>query len=530
MFYKRRKALFGLAIVSMSIVALFGCTTKTIPPTAQVKPAVPTPDYWPTSGWKTSTPEAQGMDSQKLAEAVGYIIANRVNLHSFMIVRNGYVVLDAYFHPFEKGSFHDIASCTKSITSTLTGIAIDRGYLKGVSQKLGEIFPFEGDMLQGEAKQSITLSDLLTMSSGLDCTKDGSDIRTNLAMLASPDWARFSLDLPMAGKPGRRFDYCSSNSMILSAAINASSRMRADEFAKKFLFGPLGITNFIWITDPAGLNNQGGGDMFLTPHDMAKIGLLFLQEGRWEGAQVVSKQWVSEATTPRMKVRGLGLIDGYGYNWWIGSEGFYMAMGRGGQWIVVIPSMNIVMVFTGNSGSDGTSREKIIKELVLPSIKAASRIPENPEGVRRLGDAVRTADAGSDVRLATKPSTSLVAAEISGRMFILDRNLIGFDWMKFVFTPGSDTATFTLHQERTGQTEIAVGLNGIGKKSSGRFGLPVYASGSWVKPNEFEISVDEVANINRWKIKAHWDGSGLKVDVANEDGLPPLSMYGSPSD
>jgi hypothetical protein len=268
--------------------------------------------------------------------------------------------------------------------------------------------------------------------------------------------------------------------------------------------------------------------MLLAPHDMARFGFLFLHGGSWDGAQIVSGKWVSEATSPKMKVRGMGLIDGYGYNWWIGSGGFYLAIGRGGQWILIIPQYDMVIVMTGNSGSEGKVREKIIREFVLPAVMSDKAIPENPAAAQALSDLAGAAAAGSDVRLVTRVSDSPVAGEISGKTFILEKNVLGIDWLKIVFAPGSSTAELVFHRDGTGTSELSVGLDGIARRSAGRYGLPVFTRGAWISDSEFEIEMDEVANINRWKITARWDESGLRAEFKNLDGLPPVTLKGTP--
>ncbi|MGD9030380.1 MAG: serine hydrolase domain-containing protein, partial [Anaerolineae bacterium] len=175
---------------------------------------------WPTETWPTSTPEEQGMDSQRLAEMLETIRKRGYGIDSVTVVRNGAIVADATVYPFEPGSRHIIHSCTKSIVSTLIGIAIDQGYLEGVGQRLVDIFPDRSVAYLDADKQAITLEHLLFMASGLEC-RDSYLYRWRglREMSQSEDWVQFMLDLPMAEPPGTRFEYCNGGSFLLSAII-----------------------------------------------------------------------------------------------------------------------------------------------------------------------------------------------------------------------------------------------------------------------------------------------------------------------
>lgn len=276
------------------LAATGGCVT---PPTA-LPPVTPT--YWPTQGWRTSTPEAQGVDSALLAQAVDRIRIRGLAVDSLLIVRHGYVVLDAYFYPYSADRLHDVASVTKSITSTLTGIAIEEGKIGGLEAPLAGLFPEAMSPYSDPRKARITIRDLVSMSSGLRCGYAPGEVELR-AMLDSPDWLQSVLDLPMAAEPGREFAYCSGNTHLLSAIISRRAHSTTLEFAQRRLFAPLGIHAVLWPTDPQGLN-RGWGDLRMYPRDLAKIGYLFLHRGRWEDRQIVSAEWVERATRAQVSV------------------------------------------------------------------------------------------------------------------------------------------------------------------------------------------------------------------------------------
>jgi len=349
------------------------------------------PDYWPTIGWRSSTPEEQGMDSGKLIEMMEKVHNENYAIDSIIISRNGYLIMDAYFHPFKKELKHSIFSCTKSITSSLIGIAIDKGYLKSVNQPILEFFPEKTIANLDERKKDITLEHLLIMASGLE-TKDSylHGWENYQKMIKSEDWVQYVLDRPMAQEPGRVFDYSNGGSHLLSAILQKATKMTALEFAEKHLFGPLGITDVIWATDPQGVN-IGEGKMMLPPQDMAKIGLLYLRNGRWEDQQIVSEGWVESATK--------GHIDAsksirYGYQWWVSPSQYYTAMGYSGQFICVIPKKNMVVVFTSHFRNSKyfIIPKELLDEYIIPAASSSKPLLANPGEKTRL-NALVTASA-----------------------------------------------------------------------------------------------------------------------------------------
>ncbi len=213
-------------------------------------------------------------------------------------------------------------------------------------------------------KQAITLEHLLTMSSGLECRDSYLYRWRGLNELrASADWVQFMLDLPLVDRPGSRFEYCNGGSFLLSAVIQEATGVSALEFARANLFEPLGITDVVWPANPQGIN-IGWGEMRMKPHDMAKIGQLYLNDGQWEGAQVIPADWVEAST--QAHIVAATLSDGYGYQWWVDDGGYYMALGYQGQFIFVVPDKNIVVVFTSELAEvDFFIPERLLNEFIL---------------------------------------------------------------------------------------------------------------------------------------------------------------------
>jgi CubicO group peptidase (beta-lactamase class C family) len=232
-------------------------------------------------------------------------------------------------------------------------------------------------------KRAMTLEDLLTMSSGLDC-QDSYLYRWRgmSEMRRSVDWVQHMLDLPMAHEPGAHFEYCNGGSYLLAAIVQQASGTSALDFGREHLFGPLGIEEVEWPASPQGIN-LGWGDMRLQPRDMAKFGYLYLQHGVWDGQQVVPAWWVDAST--QAQVSAGTLADDYGYQWWVDAGDYYMALGYAGQVIVVVPELEMVVVFTSDlEERDFFVPETLLRTYILPAAVKSGSLPENPEGVARL--------------------------------------------------------------------------------------------------------------------------------------------------
>jgi CubicO group peptidase (beta-lactamase class C family) len=350
-------------------------------------------DYWPTEGWRTSTPEEQGMHSEKLNSMLEETLRKKHSIDSITIVRNGYMVLDAYFYPFKKDTKHIVHSCTKSITSAAFGIAVDKGYIKSLQQFVLEIFSDKQFANLDEDKKSITLKNLLTMTSGLE-TEDSYiyDWKGLNEMVQKKDWVQHVLDRPMAEKPGTRFEYSNGVTFLLSAIIQKTTKQKTFDFMKQYLFGPLGITDVKWATTPEGIN-VGYGRMWLTPHDMAKIGWLYVNSGRWGDQQIISEKWIKDSTQKHFNAT---LFDGYGYQWWISPDKFYAAVGYGGQFIFVVPKKNMVVVFTSTlKRNDFFIPENLLNEFIIRAAVSDAPLPENPKQMTRLNSLI---DEGAAAR------------------------------------------------------------------------------------------------------------------------------------
>jgi len=485
-----KEKVFSLALAVLLVMA------------AAAAAAMGTPEYWPGERWRTSTPEAQGFSSAELAKAFDFISEKQVNIHNVLVVRHGYLVLEAYFYPCGSQDLHDICSCTKSVSSTLVGIAIEKKKIRSVQEPLADLFP--GRRLQNDdpRKRRITLEHILSMSSGMNYPLLG---EPRLApMKAAPDMVQFILDLPMVAEPGTVFGYNSGGSHLLSALVTLRTGQTANEFARQNLFDPLGISAYSWPTDDQG-NSFGWGDLKLRSPDMARIGYLFLKGGRWNGKQVVSQRWTEEATRKHIDAEGAA---GYGYQWWLRDDPpRFEALGRAGQRITVIPALDTVVVFTGGGCEPGD-----VGAFIGGALRSDRPLPEDPSGYTMLQEKIAAAAKPPAPRQV--PPLPAMAAEISGRHYMLEKNNLGLVSIGFRFD-GGDTAL--LDPGLAGRRESRpVGLDGVYRVSrTSPEAQPVAVKGEWISESELVFTYNEFTEVHNRFARAAFAGDGIALRVSD---------------
>lgn len=360
-------------ILSLLIVALLGMISFGTTPVASTIPR----DYWPTDEWRLSTPEAQGMNSAILNMTSDYLEEDTTTIHSMIVIRNGYIVFEEYSALYHEDSRHIIFSCTKSITSTLIGIALEQGYINSVDDLILDYFQDYNITNPDARKELITLEHLLTMTAGFDWSEGGGD-DDYFSMGFSDNWVEYVLSRPMIADPGETFEYSTGGSHLLSAILNISTGRTPLSFAEEYLFNPIGINDIYWPTDPQGINN-GGSDLGITPRDMARFGYLILNNGTWDGEQIVPPEWIEEATSTKVAFNS---ETGYGYQWWTTpSMDLFSARGYHGQLIVVIPDYDIVVVTTADDPNTGTTLFQILSNYILPSVDSFISPVGEPLGI-----------------------------------------------------------------------------------------------------------------------------------------------------
>jgi CubicO group peptidase (beta-lactamase class C family) len=271
-----------------------------------------------------------------------------------------YNYYDPAWHPYyRKGPLHTMQSVSKSVTSTLIGIAKGEGALADLDAKALPFFEGFRTRSDDPRFRSITLRNLLTMTSGIawdETTVDYTDPRNSCAaMEASENWVQFVLDQKMASEPGEKFVYSSGVTELLGQILKKTTGKDPDDYARERLFGPLGIEAWYWKKTPTGLSDTEGG-LYLTARDLAKIGYLYLKDGVWEGERILPQGWVAEAVAPLVTASG---DRKYGFQWWLlpneGSKDSWTpaALGYGGQFLFVVPEHDLIAVFTGWNIYDG---------------------------------------------------------------------------------------------------------------------------------------------------------------------------------
>ncbi|MEO1216678.1 MAG: serine hydrolase [Bacteroidota bacterium] len=384
----------GLFILALLCTGLLSAWKFTLPKNSE--------PYWP-----VSSANKEGVDQVVLDEIHADIQAGDYGLiDHFLLIRNGKIIADHSYeqdyksiaknydttnhmynydhpdwHPFYQGTkLHSLQSVTKSITSAALGIAIDKGHLSGVNIKIADLFKdykFDSD---DPRMMQMKLEDLLTMQAGIKWDEASYDEADNSCVLmeASEDWIQFVFDQGMDMEPGKQFEYNSGASVLIGKVIHLVTGKYADEWAEEKLFKPLGIENYYWKKTPLGEIDTEGG-LYLSSHDLAKIGYLFLHKGKWEGKQIISEDWIEKsisAIIPDLSPPGDGREPGYGYQWWVpehkgGKTKIFAGNGYGGQFVLVAPEYDMLAVFNGwhIHGNPEKFTWNVLMQKILPASK-----------------------------------------------------------------------------------------------------------------------------------------------------------------
>ena len=376
------------ALAGAAVAMLMGCITS-----AAAEPRCGAP-VGGSDRWSVAANAERSLDATALCEALPKFLPADANLHGIVVEQHGKLQFEAYFDgrdnpggalfsrdaSFTPDDLHDVRSVTKSITSLLVGIAIERGQLKSIDTPVIDFFPELAELKTPE-RSRITLAHLLTMTHGLDWDESGSYVRlgnseTRMRFASDPD--RYVLERDIVAPPGTRFNYSGGATALLGEVLVRSTGVPLDRFADEALFQPLGITHTEWRRDQKDRVTPFGG-LRLRPRDLAKVGRLLLDQGRWQGRQVVPAAWIEESLRDRVAA---GNALRYGYQWWrgeiknkAGSFAWIAGMGNGGQRLFVVPSLDLVVVITaGQYNQPETSWKapllvlrRIVAELASPS-------------------------------------------------------------------------------------------------------------------------------------------------------------------
>jgi len=342
------------------------------------------------------------IDTAMITKAVNRINCDKFGeVHSMLIYKDNLLVLEEYFqgHKYKwdskdyhgelvnwnRSMTHEMMSCTKSITSACVGIAIDKGFIKNVNQSIFDYLP-DYQHLKINNREYITIEHLVTMTSGL-AWDEWSAVHGSSANDIDGLWfdceetINCILDRSWWKEPGQLFTYNGGGTIVLAEIIKNSSGMTLYEFSQTYLFGPLGIENTQWYNFPDGVWD-GSGSLHMTPRDMIKFGVTYLNNGHWNGERVISSDWVEKSSKPYNNNLNINIPgedsgkNGYGYTWWTsefshssGKVMMFRAGGWGGQEIMVFPEFEMVVVFTGGNYAGKTSLFEILERFILPAIK-----------------------------------------------------------------------------------------------------------------------------------------------------------------
>lgn len=441
--------------------------------------------------WKTSTPEKQGIDSEKLIKFFKHIEKENLNLSSLLIIRNGRLVTEVYSAPYNQDTVHNLYSCTKSLLSSLVGIALEEGYLKSVDQKLVDFFPEYYTEEMDPWIKEITLEDLLTMSAGY---KIGSWSNQN-KIFTSDNSVKQAMKRSLVNPPGDKFAYDNVSSHLIGAILVKATGMSLLDFAQQHLFTPLGIQEVRWAKLVDG-RYMGFSGVYLTPRQMAKFGLLFLNNGYWQGKEVVPKEWVEKSTRAYKEI-ALASSWKYGYQWWRQGK-VYFAKGFGWQRIMVYPKLDMVVVTTAEE-KETPALDSLLLDSIPAAVKDNQPLEPNPEANEKLAKMIEKFQNPASKEVSPLPKK---AAEISGKTYQLQENNLGIQTMRFDFS-GEDIAYLSLNRQI-----IKIGLDGTYRKSDYNPSYSFYpvnkaaAKGEWTRDELFYFNLNLIGETEyEWEVE-----------------------------
>ncbi len=430
-----------------------------------------------------STPEAQGVSSQSIIDFLNAISTSGSEFHSFMMLRHGKIVADGWWDPYRADLKHTMYSVSKSFTATAVGFAISEKKLS-LDDKAISFFPKDElpDTISPHLAE-LHVKDLLSMSVGMDHDATG-------PVIVNDDWIKAFFKLPIAFDPGTKFLYNSAGSFMLSAIVQKVTGQKVIDYLKPRLFDPLGIEGIDWETNPQGINTGGWG-LRLKTEDMAKFGQLFLQKGMWEGKQILPQSWVEQASTkkidqdpsaPQSKKDSSDWLQGYCYQMWRCRNNGYRGDGAYGQFIIILPDKDAVIVITSES-RNMQSEINLVWQYLLPSFHN-NALPADAKTLAKLKEKI------SSLALPVpKAGSSPREAEISGKTFAIDSAGSKLKDIGFQFKNGDCFVTF--------KTDSATHQIAFGK-------------GKWIKA--------QTTRRGPYLVNAA---------KANRDGLPPYKIAGS---
>jgi CubicO group peptidase (beta-lactamase class C family) len=376
-----------------------------------------------------STPEAEGVSTSQVIDFLNAIDTGRVELHSFMFIRHGKVIAEGWWNPYRPDYKHIMFSASKTFTATAIGLAVSENRLK-VTDKVISFFPYSQPDSVSDYMKELSVQNLLTMSVGQDPEP--------WVMGTDGDWINAFLKTAPVNKPGSVFKYNNAATFMLSAIVQQVTGQTVFDYLQPRIFRPLAIRGIDWDLSPQGIS-LGMIGLRLRSEDMAKFGQLLLSNGVWNGKQLIPKEWIKEATSFKIQTSVPGSKDsmklsdwgqGYCYQMWRGRNNTVRLDGMGGQFVVLIPDKDAIVVLTANA-KNTQDELNLVHDYLIPAIKSEKPLPENTEAVSTL----HKREAMLKVKpLVAEVSNSEFESKISGKEFGLEKNINNIQSVYFSFS------------------------------------------------------------------------------------------------
>jgi len=493
-----------------------------------------------------STPENEGVSSSQIIDFLNAIDTGRVELHSFMFIRHGKVIAEGWWDPYGPDYKHIMFSASKTFTATAVGLAVSESRLK-ITDKVISFFPYsQPDSISNYMKE-LTVQNLLTMSVGQDPEPR--------VMGNNGDWIKTFLKTPPVHKPGTVFKYNNTATFMLSAIVQQVTGQTVFDYLQTRIFRPLAIRGIDWDLTPQGIT-LGMIGLRLRTEDMAKFGQLLLQNGVWNGKQLITKEWVKEATSYKiptslsdnkdsLKLSDWGL--GYCYQMWRGKNNTVRLDGMGGQFVVLIPEKDAIVVLTANA-KNTQDELNLVHNYLIPSIKSEKPLPENPDLLSILRKKGATLNLKPFVAVASK---SEFASKISEKEFVLEKNNQNIQSVFFTFSGGE--CSFAIKKDdnisvikcssegwefsnSTSQTLLA-SPRAVSKSIDANYKvlqpeIKVATSYSWTNKNTLELAaryIEESLGSETLVCKFTEVGGNVNVSLEQKPGGLIMGMPGPPA-